>query len=336
MGKDSYHIKHLSKTPFSNPASEKKSTGGQNCRILLSLSQLLSVFDWLSIHTMLHLNQNLRLWIVHKTFHLPPVAALTSDYELYLISYFVICKDSWIINHYFWLENFDLASPLLLNQLWSHSLGFHPEILFQTIVKPPTFFRLKLSWRLGSYFLILVGKKKIPDCCQPKHHNTFSWKLIFCKINITTIFHLILSSPAREARQGFADSSVGQNSFLSSLGEDGPKKEEVSELLHASIIPHLEWSFQEEQFPPSQCRVQKKMNEGIDPFRGLISSLPHHFSFSHGTNQGSRSFICHSSQVQRQKRCEWSHHSSISVTITPATHRLHDSLGLKTSLELRL
>lgn len=92
---------------------------------------------------MLHLDQNLRLQIVHKIFKLIPVAASSSDDELYLISYFVICKDSWIINHYFQLENFDLASPLLLNQLLSHSLGFHPEILFQTIVKQSPFFRLK-------------------------------------------------------------------------------------------------------------------------------------------------------------------------------------------------
>lgn len=71
-----------------------------------------------------------------------------------------------------------------------------------------------MKLEIGQLFSFFMGgKKKIPDCCQPQHHNTFSLKLIFCKINITTIFHLVLSSPAREPRQGFVDSIVGQNSF---------------------------------------------------------------------------------------------------------------------------
>lgn len=189
--------------------------------------------------------------------------------------------------------------------------------------------------------IVILGEKKIPDSCQPKHHNTFSLNLIFSKINITTIFHLVLSPPARKPRQGFVDSSVGQSSSSPSVsGYDlwgrWPEKVGVSEPSsghhHSSagmvlprgtafIIPiqsaeeneWRDWSVQRAHFFP--------------PVSFLLLSWH---------ELGSRSFICHSSQEQRQKSSEWSHHSSISVTITPVTHRLHDSFRLKTSSELRL
>lgn len=197
-----------------------------------------------------------------------------------------------------------------------------------------------MKLKIGQLFSCFRGKN-MPTSCQPKHHNTFSLKLIFCKINITTIFHLVLSPPAREPRQGFIDISVGQNSSSPSVsGYDfwGRWSEKVgvsepSSCQHHSsagmvlprrtvfIIPTQsaeenewrDWSVQRAQF--------------FRPVSFLL--LSRH-------KLGSRSIICHSSQEQRQKSSEWSHHSSISVTITPVTHRLLDSFRLKTSSELGL
>lgn len=119
------------------------------------------------------------------------MAASSSDDELYLISYFVICKDSRIINHSFQLENFDFVSPLLLNQLLSHSLVSHPEIFFfffSNNCQATNIFHVKTKLKTGRLFSYLRGKKS-PITISQKNIYIFSLKLISSKINIAPVFH---------------------------------------------------------------------------------------------------------------------------------------------------
>lgn len=149
------------------------------------------------------------------------------------------------------------------------------------------------------------------------------------------IFHLLLSSPDRQAKAGVCCQQRWPKQLFIIPGEDGQKKKrgEILNLLHASIIPQLEWSFQEEQSSSSQSRVQKKMNEGIDPFTGLSSSPPTSFLLLSWHKSRKQIFYLPLIPSAGTKVFpEWSHHSSISVTITPVTHRLHDSFRLKASL----
>lgn len=89
------------------------------------------------------------------------MAASSSDDELYLISYFVICKDSRIINHSLQLENFDSTSPLLLNQLLSHSLVFHPEIFSSSNCQATNIFQVKTKLQTGQLLSFLTGRNSL-------------------------------------------------------------------------------------------------------------------------------------------------------------------------------
>lgn len=263
--------------------------------------------------------------------------ASSSDDELYLISYFVICKDSWIINHYFQLENFDLASPLLLNQLWSHSLSFQPEIPFSNNYQATNIFQLKNE--AGYWTVIFLFKEKKFLITVSQEYKKFNLKFIFCKLNIAAIFHAVPSPPAGEQRQGFVDSTVRKNSFPPSVSgydlwgrwyEKG-KVTEPSSYQHPSSDGHS-WFLQEERPNTEHRRKQRKR---LIHSEGSILSY-HTISSSLMAPIIKQIFSCHSFQLQRQVSSAWSHHSSISATSPTVTHALPDLFIFKTCSDLRL
>lgn len=219
--------------------------------------------------------------------------ASSSDDKLYLISYFVICKDSWIINHYFQLENFDLASPLLLNQLWSHSLSFQPEIPFSNNCQATNIFQLKNG--AGYWTVIFLFKEKNSLITVSQEYKKINLKFIFLKINIAAIFHPVPSPPAREQRQGFADRAVCKNSFPPSVSGYGLRGRwnEKGGVTEPSSYQHPSSDGPTRRNTPKQ----KKTERLICP-EGFV--LSYHTISSSLLAQIKQIFSCHSFHLQRQ------------------------------------